>query len=80
MPPIYELYIDDSRYTVPTLSFITAASDNQARDHAKSLLRNSPHYVRIDVSVDGATLFTVDHERPRELQGVDMGRSDGADA
>lgn len=40
MPPIYEFYIEDARYAVPTLWFVTAASDNRARDYAKALLRD----------------------------------------
>jgi len=80
MPPIYELYIEDARYTVPTLSFITAASDNHARNHAERLLRASPYYVRVDVGVDGMTLFTVDHEQVRVPECAGRDRAHGPDA
>jgi hypothetical protein len=75
MPPIYEFYIEDARYTVPTLSFLAAASDDDARDQARRLLQASPHYGRVDVGVAGATLFTVDRERPHAVQDPELKRA-----
>ena len=55
----FEFYIDDDRYSVPTLQIVTADDDDDARKLAEGLLRNGPHYLSIEVCELTVPLFTV---------------------
>jgi hypothetical protein len=46
---IYTLYIEDDRYTVPTMLIIMADNDTRARDDAVEQLRASPHHLSVEV-------------------------------
>ena len=43
--PTFEVYIDDDRYSVPSLYLITAVNDARARDIAENLWRDSQHHL-----------------------------------
>jgi hypothetical protein len=49
---IYTLYIDDDRYSVPTIDILTAASDEDARRMAQDRLAASTHYHAIAIWQD----------------------------
>jgi hypothetical protein len=55
----FQFYIQDDRYTVPTLLFVEARSPERARAIAERHLRSSPHFSGIDVYLDDKRLFGV---------------------
>jgi hypothetical protein len=66
--PTYQLFIHDTRYSVPTLVFVTAATEARARARAIELLRDEARYYQsIEVVLGGADLFTV--TRPAGASG-----------
>jgi hypothetical protein len=48
----YFFYINDSRYSVPTLLVVNARGDDHCLTQAREYLLRSPHYEAIEV-VDG---------------------------
>jgi hypothetical protein len=61
----YALYVEDDRYSIPTLVLVPAASDGRAKAKATELLLESPHHLSVEVSRNGITLFTVGDKRGR---------------
>jgi hypothetical protein len=59
----FQFYIQDDRYTVPSLLFVEARSPDRARAMAERHLRSSPHFSRIDVYLDDNRLFGVSTAR-----------------
>lgn len=55
-PETFELYVDDDRYSVPTLHLITAATAAQAQAQAERILRESAHHVGAELRRDGERL------------------------
>jgi len=55
----YELYIEDSRYSAPTLVFVMAATDRRAKARAIEVLLQSPCHASVDTWKGGRLLFTV---------------------
>jgi hypothetical protein len=53
----YELYVDDARYAVPTLHFITAMTEAHAREVAERILRESNHHLGAEVRLEGQRLL-----------------------
>ena len=61
----FELYVDDDRYRVPTLRFLRAMNEAQARHIAAQLFRESPHHLGVEVRlrdrrVDALGTFAAD--------------------
>lgn len=52
----YTFYIDDERYSVPTLMFVLAEDDAEARDLAAQKLLESEFYSGVAVWVDDQEL------------------------
>jgi hypothetical protein len=71
----FEVYIDDDRYTVPSLYLITAQSDAKARAAAEDLLRTSDHHHGVELRRDGARIFGLGSFGPAGDRRE--GRSDG---
>jgi len=46
---IYTLYIEDDRYSVPTLLTAEMANDARMIEHSAEILRKSPHYLAVDI-------------------------------
>lgn len=53
----YTFFIEDDRYGVPTLLFVTAKDERAARRRARAELADSPHYRGIEVREDDRLLF-----------------------
>jgi hypothetical protein len=49
----FEIFIDDDRYSVPTLKLITAETEAQARREAVSLLLASRHHLGVELCREG---------------------------
>ena len=49
----FEVYIDDDRYSVPSLYLITASSDTRARAVVEDLWRSSGHHLGAELRRDG---------------------------
>ena len=58
----YSLFIEDTRYTVPTLAMVSASDETLARRLAKDRLFESEHHRAVDVYVDDALLFRLDRD------------------
>jgi hypothetical protein len=63
----FTVYIEDDRYSVPTLNVISLSDDVRAREWAEGAMRENPHYRGVEVCEDGERLFSVGclAERPR---------------
>jgi hypothetical protein len=64
---IYTLYIDDDRYSVPSLLSIEHEDDDGAMAHAVRLLASSSHYLAVEVWEDDrhlAKLFRPENAAP----------------
>jgi len=46
---IFALYVEDDRYSVPTLLTVELRDDASAMAHASELLASSPHYLSIEI-------------------------------
>jgi hypothetical protein len=57
--PDFEVFIDDDRYSVPSLYLITANSEARARAKAEELLRASDHHHGIELRQDGERIFAL---------------------
>jgi hypothetical protein len=72
----YELHIEDDRYSVPTLLFVEATTNGQAKAIATAHLLSSPHHRMVKVYLEDKYLLTVGDQRraPREGPGSESGR------
>ena len=55
-PETFELYVDDDRYSVPTLHLIAALTAAQAREAAERILRESHHHLGAELRLAGERL------------------------
>jgi hypothetical protein len=65
MPPIYELYIQDRRYSVPTFVVVDASTDGRARARATEILMESANHMSVEVVRHGEPVAVVDRGRTR---------------
>ena len=49
---VYTLYIEDDRYSVPTIDILQATDDAHALGLAAERLASSPHYLAVELWVD----------------------------
>lgn len=49
---IYTIYIEDDRYSVPTIDILSADDDGHARVLAQGRLVSSPHYLSVEAWED----------------------------
>ena len=56
------LYIEDDRYPVPTLVFVTVRDKARANEIAKGRLAASSHHLTVEVWEDGTLLFRAERE------------------
>jgi hypothetical protein len=54
---VYTLYIEDDRYSTPTIDFLPAADEAHARGLAAARLASSPHYLAVEVWSDERLVF-----------------------
>jgi hypothetical protein len=55
----FEFYVDDDRYSVPSLHLMDAADIDEARALAEALLEGSPHHLGIEVRCGDEQLFAI---------------------
>jgi hypothetical protein len=55
----FQVYIDDDRYTVPSLYLITASSEAHARVMAAELLEASEHHQGVELWLGGEAVFAL---------------------
>jgi hypothetical protein len=55
--PIFEIYVDDDRYSVPSLYLITVQTVERARAMADGMLRDSEHHLGVEVRQGGERLY-----------------------
>lgn len=53
----YSIFIDDDRYSVPTLQFVVGGSETSAFSFAVMYLLDSPHHQSVRVDRDGTEVF-----------------------
>ncbi|HEX2559730.1 hypothetical protein [Phenylobacterium sp.] len=56
----FSYFIQDDRYSVPTLQFAIVPSEERALELARRQLRSSRHYVSIEVHENGRPVFRED--------------------
>lgn len=59
---IFALFVEDDRYTVPTLSIIEADDLSKVREKAAQALRSSPHHLRVEARWKDELLFVLSHD------------------
>ncbi len=67
--PTYQFFINDDRYTVPTLEFVQVRDAERARQLATDRLRLSSHHLSIEVRVGNEPLFSI--VRTEAAKGAD---------
>ena len=55
----FEVYVDDDRYSVPTLYLIAATSEQAARAEAQAMLDASDHHQGVELLHDGERLYAL---------------------
>jgi len=73
----YELFVHDSRYSVPTLHLLTLPDEHDARRAAESLLRVSPNHRGVELWCDGEQILLLGicpdrHPTETSLQSLPM--------
>jgi hypothetical protein len=53
----FAFFIEDDRYSVPTVEFVTAGDIARAKELALIKLRGSPHHLSIEVLEDDRLVF-----------------------
>ena len=71
----YEVYVDDSRYQVPSLYLISASDEARARAIADELWRSSDHHRGVELRKDGERLLGLGSlaapiSRPQDAPGA----------
>jgi hypothetical protein len=64
----FEVYIDDDRYSVPSLYLITAQTDAGARTAAEQMLASSEHHQGVELRRDGERVFALGSFGPQCAQ------------
>jgi hypothetical protein len=59
----FQFYVQDDRYTVPSLLFVEAQSPERVRAIAEKHLRSSPHFSHVDVYLGDDRLFGISAAR-----------------
>jgi hypothetical protein len=57
--PDFEVFIDDDRYSVPSLYLITANSEARARAKAEEILSASDHHQGVELRQDGERIYAL---------------------
>ena len=57
--PDFEVFIDDDRYSVPSLYLITAQGEARARARAEELLHASDHHQGVELRQNGERIFAL---------------------
>lgn len=57
--PIFEIYVDDSRYAVPTLHLVSAEDEAAARQIVARLIGESEHHLGAELCYEGELLAAV---------------------
>jgi hypothetical protein len=60
----FTFFIEDDRYTVPTLAIVTVADEGRARAYADRLLKASKHHLSIEAREGDALIFRVSLSTP----------------
>lgn len=55
----FAFYIEDDRYSVPTLNIAMMASETRAREWAEGAMRENLHYLGVEVCENGERLFVL---------------------
>jgi hypothetical protein len=55
----FEIYVDDARYSVPSLYLIGAGSEAQARAIAAEMLHACDHHQGVELRRDGETIYAL---------------------
>lgn len=68
--PTFEIYLDDSRYTVPTLYLVPADDADAARRIVEQMMEESVHHLGAELCFDGQLLAAMGTfaTRPRSEQ------------
>jgi hypothetical protein len=59
----FHFFIEDERYTVPTLAIVTVRDERRALELARQRLEESPHHLAVEVCEDDASLARIVRDR-----------------
>lgn len=62
----FEFFIEDDRYSVPTLELVVVRDADRARQLATERLCASPHHQSVEVRTANATLFLISRPEARK--------------
>jgi hypothetical protein len=57
--PMFEIYVDDDRYAVPTLHLVSANDESAARHVVDLLLSENPHHLGAELYFEGRLICGV---------------------
>jgi len=70
--PIFEIFLDDSRYAVPTLHLVPADDAAAARQIAQRLIEESEHHLGAEICFQGVRLAALGAFADRPRRRVDQ--------
>jgi len=65
----FEVYVDDDRYSVPSLYLISALDDARARTTAEEMWRTSEHHQGVELRRDGERILALGSYSPSAKAG-----------
>jgi|GEM_PF-4643679 len=72
----FSFFIQDARYSVPSLLISAQPDANRAKQLARQLLYNSPHHLAVEICLDDAVVASL--QRQSGAGGDDEGRAPDA--
>ena len=55
----FAFYVEDDRYTVPTLKLEVCHDESDAHSRAQTILSQSPHHCGVEVCLNGERVFGI---------------------
>jgi len=71
----FEVYVEDDRYSVPSLYLITAEGEAGARAIAEKMLDSSDHHQGVELRRQGERVFGTGSYAPRRQGGPELGET-----
>jgi hypothetical protein len=56
---LFEIYVEDDRYAIPTLHLVVAADDRRAREIATKVLHESAHHTGVEVRLGARRIMAL---------------------
>jgi hypothetical protein len=60
----FNLMIQDDRYAVPTVAFVLAVDETEAREQGARRLAESPHHLAVEIFEHDRLIFRITRDKP----------------